>query len=39
MLNKKGFFSSFPTILLFAVLGTLISTFVIGGLPTATFIQ
>ena len=31
-LNKKGFFSNFTTICLFAVFGTLVSTFVIGGL-------
>ena len=31
-LNKKGFFSNFTTIILFAVFGTLVSTFVIGGL-------
>eukprot|EP00944_MAST-04C_sp_MAST-4C-sp1_P002505 g2505.t1 len=29
-LNKKGFFSNFTTILMFAVVGTLISTFVIA---------
>ena len=31
-LNKKGFFSNFTTIVLYAVLGTLVSTFVIGFL-------
>lgn len=31
-LNKKGFFSNFTTIMLYAVLGTLVSTFVIGFL-------
>ena len=31
-LNKKGFFSNFTTIILYAVFGTLVSTFVIGGL-------
>ena len=29
-LNKKGFFSNFTTILMFAVVGTLVSTFIVG---------
>ena len=34
-LNKKGFFSNFSTIALYAVVGTLISTGVVGGLSYA----
>jgi solute carrier family 9 (sodium/hydrogen exchanger), member 8 len=42
-LNKKGFFSNFTTILLYAVVGTLISTMVVGmfmyGLAAARWIE
>ena len=42
-LNKKGFFSNFTTILLYAVIGTLISTMIVGmcmyGLAAAHWIE